>query len=60
MHTFEHENVTIQHNGDFSGDAIVTLDEAPEKEMRIPCKSLVAFSKMATLREVVYAIEAME
>lgn len=64
MHTFGHENVTIHHNGDYSGDAIVLVENESDKgvvsnEFRIPCEALVNFSKAGIINQIISKLEQM-
>lgn len=60
MHTTvvetESERITVHHNGDWSGDAIVCREDG--SETRIPGKLLVAIGKMAAKEVVVSAVIA--
>lgn len=65
MHTFSHENVTIHHNGDNSGDAIVRVETETNKgvvsnELRIPCEALVNFARARTIDEIISKLEEMQ
>lgn len=44
MQTFKHEDVSISHNGDYSGDAVIA---AGGSVLEIPCAALVAFGREA-------------
>lgn len=73
MHTYESDPilmedgveriVTIHHNGDFSGDAIVVVTtppeclRAPDDEWRIPAKALKNICRQAVIYEAIAAIE---
>ena len=62
VHTFSHENVTIHHNGDNSGDAIVRVETESDKgvvsnEFRVPCEALVNFARARTNSEIVGILE---
>lgn len=65
MHTFEHKTdgvkVTIQHNGDYSGDAMVWVSRPGTiEEFEIPCEALVAFSEEATRSRLISALENID
>lgn len=62
VHTFSHENVTIHHNGDNSGDAIVRVETESDKgvvsnEFRVPCEALVNFARARTISEIIGILE---
>lgn len=72
MHTFRHDptGLTIHHNGDYSGDALVLVSESSLErcsdsdgrvyyEMTVPCAALVAFSREAVLDAAVVALEGL-
>ena len=64
MHTFTHEKVTIHHNGDNSGDAIVRVEIETNKgvvsnEFRVPCEALVNFARARTISEIISKLEEM-
>jgi hypothetical protein len=52
MHTFNYhdeslgpcDGITINYNGDYSGDAEVIRDEVISKKVKIPCKALLQFA----------------
>jgi hypothetical protein len=74
MITYEHDEtgVTIHHNGDYSGEALIHLRQRPEirelhafdgqvfYEIEIPCAPLAQFSRWATLSEVTRVLEDMQ
>lgn len=61
MHSFQHGNTVIHHNGDYSGDAKITTidpdDDSKWTEFTIPCDALVAFARDATINEVIATLE---
>lgn len=58
MHTFLHrgedEVVSIHHNGDYSGDAVINYQG---KTFAVPCAALVAFSRAAITDRLIEIIE---
>lgn len=73
MHTYHHDetNISIHHNGDYSGDALVVFQEQPVIEehtgvegtyyvLRVPCAPLAQFARWAVLSEVVSAVEELQ
>lgn len=52
--------VNIDHNGDYSGDAILTIKTVSTShsfEVRVPCEILVAFAHNAAIHEGIEALE---
>jgi len=58
MHTFKRGGVRIHHNGDFSGDAIVSADASPQNiEITLPCSVLLAFAAHAVRCKKIEVLE---
>lgn len=70
MHSFHHNKteITIHHNGDYSGDAIIVLPSKFDRqihrvdgstEIQLPASVLVEFSRQATIDEITGLLEEL-
>jgi hypothetical protein len=67
MHTYSYgtadgTQVYIHHNGDFSGNALVTVQPTGSTavEVQVPCEALAAFGAEATRDRLIAALEDVE
>ena len=66
MHTFEsrrlrNSGIRIHHNGDFSGDAIVSRDASPKNiEVMVPCSLLLEFAAEFVRAKKIAELEQMD
>jgi len=59
MHTFAHGSTRIHHNQDGSGDAIIVDDLCGIAEVRVPCKTIIAFAAELVRAQRISQIEQM-
>lgn len=55
--------VTINHNGDFSGDAqleVLTVSTNHSFQISVPCEALIKFAQDATLDMAIDALEELK
>jgi hypothetical protein len=65
MHSkqYEREGITVHHNGDYSGDAIIVVHEGfgrQEGEIHVPCAVLLDFGGEAMRDKIISAIEDVQ
>jgi hypothetical protein len=57
MHTFEGKTCFIHHNGDFSGDAIIVLEDGTQR-IEVPIEDLLAFAAEAVREKKIAQLES--
>jgi hypothetical protein len=57
MHTFRAKTCFIHHNGDFSGDAIIVLEDGTQ-QLELPIEDLLAFAAEAVRTKKIGDLES--